>query len=148
MCGRASQPCCLHRPRWPNSRLQRDLTKLDNPKGRVPHLALPAGSCPYPHPHPLPLSVSVSLFSSVFLSLYGLCFLVFHSDKCNMVGKRQPDAQEGKPGKPGKETPHPHLPHLSVGFFAVLKCETLSEPPTALTLSPTSLPSSEWVEGG
>lgn len=87
--GRAAgpQPCCLHRPRWPNSRLQRDLTKLDNPKGRVPHLALPAGSCPYPHPHPLPLSVSVSLFSSVFLSLYGLCFLVFHSDKCNMMGR-------------------------------------------------------------
>lgn len=150
MCSRASQPCCLHQPRWPNSRLQRDLTKLDNPKGRVPHLALPAGSCPYPHPHPF-LSVSVPLFSSVFLSLYGLCFLVFHSDKCNMTGKRHPDAQEGKPGKPGKpgkETPHPHLPHLSVGFFAVLKCETLSEPPTAPTLSPTSLPSSSGWKGG
>lgn len=77
-----------------------------------------------------------------------------------MTGKRHPDAQEGQPGQPGqlgqlgqpgklgKETPHPHLPHLSVGFFAVLKCETLSEPPTAPTLSPTSLPSSEWVEGG
>ena len=64
------------------------------------------------------------------------------------MGKRRPAAQEGKPGKPGKETPHPHLPHLSVGFFAVLKCETLSKPPTAPTLSPTSLPSSEWVEGG
>lgn len=58
--GRASQPSCLHRLRWPNSRLQRDLTKLDNPKGRVPHLALPAGSCPYPHPHPLPLYLSLS----------------------------------------------------------------------------------------
>lgn len=64
------------------------------------------------------------------------------------MGKRRPGAQEGKLGKPGKETPHPHLPHLSVGFFAVLKCETLSKPPTAPTLSPTSLPSSKWVEGG
>lgn len=142
---RASQPCCLHRPLWPNSRLQRDLTKLDNPKGRVPRLALPAGSCPYPHPHPLPLYLSLSPSFPLCFCLYGLCFLVFHSDKCNMTGKRHPDAQEGKLGK---ETPHPHLPHLSVGVFAVLKCETLSKPPTAPTLSPTSLPSSSGWKGG
>lgn len=148
MCGGASQPCCLRQPLWPNSRLQRDLTKLDNPKGRVPTWPCLPGPAPTLTPIPSSLSVSVSLFSSVFLSLYGLCFLVFHSDKCNMMGKRHPDAQEGKLGKPGKETPHPHLPHLSVGFFAVLKCETLSKPPTAPTLSPTSLPSSSGWKGG
>ena len=54
------KPCCSHRPLRPNSRLQRDLTKLDNPKGRVPHLALPAGSCPHPHSHPFPLNLSLS----------------------------------------------------------------------------------------
>lgn len=108
MCGRASQPCCSHRPLWPNSRLQRDLTKLDNPKGRVPHLALPAGSCPHPHPHPLPSqSVSVSLFSSVFLSLYGLCVLVFHSDKCNMNGKEASSCPGGQAGQAGQGDPAP-----------------------------------------
>lgn len=112
-------------------RLQRDLTKLDNPKGRVSHLALPAGSCPRPYPAPIPLNLSLSPSSPLCFRLYGLCFLVFHSDKCNMNGKEAPRCPGGQLGKPGKETPHPHLPHLSVGFFAVLKCETLSRSPTA-----------------
>lgn len=108
MCGRASQLCCSHRPLRPNARLQRDLTKLDNPKGRVPHLALPAGSCPHPHPHSLPSqSVSVFPFSSVFLSLYGLCFLVFHSDKCNMNGKEAPSCPGGQARHAGQGDPAP-----------------------------------------
>lgn len=80
----------------PNSRLQRDLTKLDNPKGRA-HTwpCLPGPAPPSPPPF-LSICLCLPLFSSVFLSLYGLCFLVFHSDKCNMNGKEAPSGPRGQ----------------------------------------------------
>lgn len=73
----ASQPCCSHRPLWPNSRLQRDLTKLDNPKGRVPHLALPAEVLPPPSPPSLPSRLSLSPSSPLCFCLSMGCVPLF-----------------------------------------------------------------------